>query len=224
MERRQIGDCELYLADCLDVLPLIDHAVAVVADPPYGYGQAPRGGKTRGSIELNHRRNIRWDVFSTKWIELLDDDTPIAAFCNPASSVILGTAMKSTGLLVYVKRNPTPLGNSVEICMTRGFRQTPPQHIEAYNAFNGQLHPTQKPVEVMEYVCVRTQAETILDPFMGSGTTGVACVNLGKKFIGIEIDPEYFEIACHRLEEAHRQGDMFIPKPETPRHGVGEGS
>src|SRR5690606_23898717 len=76
-------------------------------------------------------------------------------------------------------------------------------------------HPTQKPVSLMVW-CLGflPKAETILDPFMGSGTTGVACVNLGRKFIGIEIEPRYFDIACRRIEEAYRQPRLFTePKP-----------
>jgi DNA modification methylase len=78
----------------------------------------------------------------------------------------------------------------------------------------GRVHPTQKPVALMEW-CLGflPNAETILDPFAGSGTTGVACVNLGRKFVGIEQDPDYFEIMCRRIDEAHRQADLFVEKP-----------
>ena len=71
-------------------------------------------------------------------------------------------------------------------------------------------HPTQKPVRLTKELVRRTKAETILDPFMGSGTTGVAAVQMGRKFIGIEREPKYFDIACRRIEQAQRQGDMFI--------------
>ena len=80
-------------------------------------------------------------------------------------------------------------------------------------------HPTQKPVALMEW-CIKhlpDTAQTILDPFMGSGTTGVACVNLGRKFIGIELDPGYFDIACKRITDAHRQADMFVAKPDLTK-------
>lgn len=72
-------------------------------------------------------------------------------------------------------------------------------------------HPTQKPIGVMEWVIghVPLPAQTILDPFMGSGTTGVACMNLGRKFIGIEIEPKYLDIACRRIDDAQRQQRMF---------------
>jgi site-specific DNA-methyltransferase (adenine-specific) len=58
--------------------------------------------------------------------------------------------------------------------------------------------------------------ETILDPFAGSGTTGVACAKLGRKFIGIELDPGYFDIACKRIEDAYKQPDLFIEPPKKP--------
>ena len=75
-------------------------------------------------------------------------------------------------------------------------------------AKNGRVHPTEKPVGLLERLIKKT-AGAILDPFMGSGTTGVACANLGRKFIGIEIEPRYFEIACERIDNAQRQARLF---------------
>ena len=72
------------------------------------------------------------------------------------------------------------------------------------------VHPTQKPVALMEWCINQVDAETICDPFMGSGTTGVACMNLGRKFIGIEIERKYFDIACERIDQAQRQVRMFV--------------
>jgi DNA modification methylase len=77
-------------------------------------------------------------------------------------------------------------------------------------------HPTQKPLALMKW-CVELlpkNVSTILDPFMGSGTTGVAAVNLGRKFVGIEIHKPYFDIACKRISDALKQPDMFIEKPK----------
>jgi hypothetical protein len=83
---------------------------------------------------------------------------------------------------------------------------------------DGREHPTQKPIELMKWCLGFLPAKaTILDPFMGSGTTGVACVNLGRSFIGIEREPTYFDIACRRIEEAYRQPRLFeepAPKPQ----------
>jgi site-specific DNA-methyltransferase (adenine-specific)/modification methylase len=76
-------------------------------------------------------------------------------------------------------------------------------------------HPSQKPVELMVWSIEQIgDTETILDPFMGSGTTGVACVKLGRKFIGIEIEPKYFDIACRRIEAATREPRLPLPEPK----------
>ena len=92
------------------------------------------------------------------------------------------------------------------------------------------LHPTEKPWRLFAEILAdfTNEGEAILDPFMGSGTTGVACVKLGRKFIGIELDPDYFEIACERIRDAYRQPDMFIeaekPKPAEQIDMLGEAS
>jgi len=84
------------------------------------------------------------------------------------------------------------------------------------------FHPTQKPLAlVARWLNQFTDpGETVLDPFMGSGTTGVACAKLGRKFIGIEIEPKYFDIACKRIEEAYSQGDFFIERPKAEQMGL----
>lgn len=84
---------------------------------------------------------------------------------------------------------------------------------------DGKEHPTQKPVALMEW-CLQffPKASTVLDCWMGSGTTGVACVKTGRHFIGIELDPDYFEIACRRVREAYAQPDLLIDAPkEAPQ-------
>ena len=76
---------------------------------------------------------------------------------------------------------------------------------------------------MMEWLIARVSDEreqTILDPFMGSGTTGVAAVKLGRRFIGIEIEPKYFDIACRRIEEATRQRDLFVEPPPAPKQAI----
>ena len=85
------------------------------------------------------------------------------------------------------------------------------------NMDGGKQHPTQKPVALMRW-CLEflPDAETILDPFMGSGTTLVACAKMGRKGIGIELDPDYFDIACKRVEEAYAQPDLFVAPPTKP--------
>lgn len=85
------------------------------------------------------------------------------------------------------------------------------------NKMGGKVHPTQKPVALMEW-CLGflPNADTILDPFAGSGSTGVACVNMGRRFIGIERDPDYFQIMVKRIDEAMRQPRLELPEPPAP--------
>jgi site-specific DNA-methyltransferase (adenine-specific) len=89
---------------------------------------------------------------------------------------------------------------------------------DAVNNRNGERteHPSQKPVDLLIWLLktYTLHEQTILDPFMGSGTTGVAAVKLGRKFIGIEIEPKYFDIACRRITDALKQPDLFIEKPK----------
>lgn len=77
------------------------------------------------------------------------------------------------------------------------------------------VHPTEKPTSLMVELLsdFTNHGQTIFDPFMGSGTTGVACAKLGRKFIGIELEPKYFDIACKRIEDAYKQPDLFVEAP-----------
>jgi site-specific DNA-methyltransferase (adenine-specific)/modification methylase len=208
-----IGDATLYLGDCRDALPTLGRVDAVVTDPPYGTGCAPRGGKLAGTISFKSTPNLPWDTFDLSWLDYVTPGIAAAVFCHHATVLPVAEAIGSNAVFAYVKSNPSPFGTSWEACVARGFDRRSPQHFVAYNAANGQEHPTQKPVDVIEFVCKRAPAGTILDPFMGSGTTGVACARLGRRFIGIEIEPKYFDIACRRIEQAQRQRDLFIHAP-----------
>jgi DNA modification methylase len=88
------------------------------------------------------------------------------------------------------------------------------QYPRARARLDGKEHPTQKPIEVMMFCVDALDARTILDPFMGSGTTGVAALRLGRKFIGIEIEPKYFDIACKRIEQEAKQPRLFADAPQ----------
>ena len=107
-------------------------------------------------------------------------------------------------------------GSDPMLANSRGRAADIIQHTET-SEHNG--HPCPKPARFMQRLIQRCSIEshTILDPFMGSGTTGVACAKLGRKFIGIEIELKYFDIACRRIEEAYKQPDMFIAQPEKPK-------
>jgi DNA modification methylase len=203
----RIGDAVLYLGDCYTILPGVK-ADAIVTDPPYGTGWAPRGGKTAGSLDMDSGEVPDWDVYSEAWMPYCEG--PMAVFCGQATVFKTAAAVGADGLLLYVKTNPSPFGTSYEPCVTRGFKRPRQwQHWAGYNAENGQQHPTQKPTGLMQWVVSHAPPGVVLDPFMGSGTTGVACVNLNRPFIGIEINPAYFVVACERIRAAYAQGRLF---------------
>lgn len=215
----RIGDCDLYLGDCLEVMPALGPVDAVVTDPPYGIGrdgQKKTTGKNGGRKAYDFKG---WDAerpsaeaFSamlsmSKW-QVIWGGNYFADMLPPAAGWLVWDKgqriTQSDGELAYSNQ-----GGALRI-----FEQN-----RVALLVEGAQHPTQKPLAVMQRSIQHVRgATTILDPFMGSGTTGVACVNLGRKFIGIELDPDYFDIACKRIEDAHKQGDLFVPKPApTPQ-------
>lgn len=223
-EKRVIGNAELYLGDCLEILPVIGKVDAVVTDPPYGIGEAAGKAKTRTSGLTSAIRGgaaYRRDYGYSDW-----DDKPVpqelmdAVRYKSRWQIIFGGnyyALPPTSCwLIWDKLNGDTDFADCELAWTNLKKAV---RLIRY-LWNGcmrmerhihRTHPTQKPEHVMEW-CISHLPQgctTILDPFMGSGTTGVACMNLGRKFIGIEIEPKYFEIACKRIEDAQRQERLF---------------
>ena len=217
-----IGDCVLYQGDCLEVMPALGKVDAVVTDSPYGIGfsHGGGGGKLAKSTTLDH-------------MPIIGDDKPF----DPAPLLALGTPAILWGGNHFADRlTPSPSWLSwdkrcadysndqadCEMAWTniggpaRMFRHVWNGMLRGPESKTPRVHPTQKPIALMEW-CLGflPNAATILDPFMGSGTTGVACVNLGRKFIGIELDPDYFDICVKRITDAHRQADLFVAKPQT---------
>ena len=210
MRIETIGDCTLYLADCMDVLPTLGKVDAVVTDPPYGIGMD--GGK----VGKSQYKKKDWDS-TICWNEL-SLSLDIAEW-----SIVFGgnyySLPPSGHWLIWDKQNDPTTFADFEMAWTNlGKSSRMIRHLWSgpYMKIKEQRwHPTQKPMDVMKW-CIEqlpADAQTILDPFMGSGTTGVACVKMGRKFIGIEREPEYFEIACKRIREAYSQPDMFIEPP-----------
>jgi len=224
----QIGDARLICADCREVLPTLGKVDAVVTDPPYGiaYRKGPSGAVLpvgRPTTNAPIRRNGE-TVFGDRGPF---DPIPWLGF----SEVILwggnhfaDRLPASASWLVWDKRDGME-SNSFADCELAWTSLGGPARLKCY-LWNGicragekepRVHPTQKPIEVMRWCIEQVEAQTIIDPFMGSGTTGVAAVKLGRKFIGIEIEPKYFDIACRRIGEALKQPDMFIEKPRLLR-------
>lgn len=229
MREEVIGDCRLILGDCREVLPTLGRVDAVVTDPPYGIGVDASAAKSGGQVVGHgHRRVAKRAYTQTDW-----DASPISAdilaavraagrwqvifggnyyHCPPASCWLIWDK-ETNGNLADCEMAWTNLPKAVRRIryLWNGFARA--------NGEPRDDHPTQKPLGVMSWVLgqLPADAQTILDPFMGSGTTGVACVNHGRSFIGVEREPDYFDIACRRIEEAYKQPRLFDapqPKPE----------
>lgn len=219
MRTEQIGDATLYLGDCREILPTLPKVDAVITDPPYGIGEAAGKNKSRGRLAIaKDYGNASWDDRpieddllglvrnAGKWCVMFGGNY---YYCPPASC-----------WLVWDKENGASDFADCELAWTN----LPKAVRRLKYLWNGMLrangeprgdHPTQKPIGVMRWCIghVPEPCSMILDPFMGSGTTGVACAQLGRKFIGIEIEPKYFDIACRRIEDAYRQAPLFPANP-----------
>ena len=213
---RVIGRCELLLGDCLEIMPHLPKVDAVVTDPPYGVLSATGSAATRrsGGNHDNGRGICDWDISLTgeavKAVLSAGDDAMIWGGCHMMLPATFG-------YLVWDKVCEGLNFGEVEYCWTTRVFAPRMFRFRAAGMDGGKVHPTQKPVAVMQW-CLGflPDADTILDPFMGSGTTLVACAKLGRAGIGIELDPGYFEIACKRVEDAYRQPDLFIEQPKKP--------
>jgi site-specific DNA-methyltransferase (adenine-specific) len=216
-----IGDCTLHLGDCLEILPTLGKVDAVVTDPPYGIGLNTDNTRFTGgnTAQVARRGN---GIGPANGAPIINDAVPfdpsplLAMSCE---KIVWGwnnypDKLPRGACLVWLKRNDDAFGSflsDAELAwMSKGHGVYCRRDLTNNAIALEREHPTQKPVSLMEW-CLGflPKAETILDPFMGSGTTGVACVNLGRKFIGIEIEPRYFDIACRRIEEAYKQPRLF---------------
>lgn len=211
MRTEIIGDCTLYLGDCLEVMPTLGKVDAVVTDPPYGIGFAAAPTRAQRAYM---QESTDWDNQTIPEIEKILNYAKIQV-CWGGNYYPLPP---SRGWLSWFKPDAPPSMENFELAWTNLDQNTRQisQSIAATNAERVR-HPTQKPLRVMLFTLKEIPyAETVLDPFMGSGTTGVACAKLGRKFIGIELEPKYFDIACKRIEQAYAQPDMFVEQPKKP--------
>ena len=205
-----IGDCRLILGDCLEVMPLLGKVDAVVTDPPYGIGSKMQGG-TWGA-KGNYAKMREWDMTTNQpaFDYFVNLGVPVISWGGNYYQV-----PPSRCWLTWAKRDNMPTMSDFELAWTN-LDKNSKEFYHRRSCFDRQ-HQTGKPVALMKW-CLGflPDAETILDPFMGSGTTLVACAKLGRKGIGIELDPDYFEIACKRVQQAYDQPDLFVEPPKQP--------
>jgi site-specific DNA-methyltransferase (adenine-specific) len=207
-----IGTATLYLGDCREILPNLPAVDAVITDPPYGINVSTR---------VNFNEKQAWDAERpdlSPWLSV----GRFHLFWG--GQYFADKLPMQDGWLTWCKRpidmdfsNDNRSYATTELAWrdwgkAKFYAQVWDGGMRAGSAENRQFyHPSQKPVELMTW-CVGqlpTEAHTILDPFMGSGTTGVAAVQMGRKFIGIEREPKYFDIACQRIEQAAAQQSLF---------------
>jgi DNA modification methylase len=189
-----IGRATLYLGDCRDILPTLDRVDLVCTDPPYGIGIAAN------PVRQAHAKRD-WDA--------APPDVTLINACLRAGkqSIIWGgnyfELPPAQGFLVWDKIQPEDFSLAmVEQAWTN--IRTPAKLYRQRVTEYSKEHPTQKPLALMKWCFgFAPEADSVLDPFMGSGTTGVAAIHAGKRFVGIERDPEYFELACRRIREAN---------------------
>jgi DNA modification methylase len=235
MHKEVIGLATLYLGDCRDVLRTLGTGgiAAVITDPPYGINT-----KSDGAGKLNPWADLCNAAFwYADWLaacqRLVFPKGCVWTFLNWRS---LPTFQKAScdirwpieSLLVWDKEWIGPGGQkglrpSYELAalfagddFAIDDRGIPDIRRAKWSSQKPHGHPAEKPEDLMSWlVLISTErAGKVLDPFMGSGTTGAAAVKAGREFVGVEMDPEWFSVACRRIEEAQRQGDMFRDAPQ----------
>jgi len=216
VREERIGGQRLILGDCLEVMPLLGEFDAVVTDPPYGLGDLLRKGGAKGWPNMAANRTGEWDneAPDVSWIS----DLQIPAIIWGGNFFSLP---QRRGWMIWDKKVSDFTTSVAELAWTnldqpikRHFLATC-EALTPTGSDGSRVHPTQKPIALMEW-CLGflPDANTILDPFMGSGTTLVACERLSRNGVGIELDPDYFEIACKRVDEATRQPSFFNVEPK----------
>jgi len=216
-KREIIGNATLYLGDSLEIIHEINSADAVITDPVYGVllGEAKNQQKYEGFSDTpEYVRDVCVPIIETcikiskqvlvtpgnRNMFLYPQPDDMGVWWNPAGTSRGKWGYQCASPIFYYGKDPRAGKGSTPSSMTAGHdRQTKPDH------------PCPKPLGFMKKLVHKgsLDGETVLDPFMGSGTTGVACMELRRKFIGIDIVPKYFDIACKRIEEAQRQTFLF---------------
>jgi DNA modification methylase len=211
----QIGNATLYLGDCMDILPTLPKVDAVITDPPYGINAArTRNSAKDGWVDYGcdgwDKERPGREVFdlmlSSSALQVIWGGNYFTDYLPPSQQWFFWDKCQSEFSLADFE---LAWSSQNKACRRINYPR-------ALALKDGKQHPTQKPLAVMRW-CIEQvgNPDTILDPFMGSGTTGVAAIQLGRKFIGIEREPKYFDIACQRIQQAVAQGQLF--EPEKPR-------
>lgn len=219
-----IGRATLYCGDAREIVPTVS-AACILTDPPYGmaYTSGHNSGRKGAGAAMARKDG---NFAPIKGDKAPFDPSLLTGFGVPC--VIWGANYFNDKLaagnrwLIWDKlagKTPVPSGSDIELAWTstpgadriythlwRGIMRAGEENI----VHGAKLHPNQKPVALMAWCLSFLPEGTVLDPYMGSASAGVAAVRAGREYVGIEIDPVHFETACKRIEDAQRQGDMFL--------------
>jgi len=232
----KIGSATLYLGDCREILPTLPKVDAVITDPPYGEQDTHAGHlanvilkngeparQALGFDGISQHQMIamtrEWVEKASRWVVFTSEWKFMTALDSAGLLVRFGIWRKPDGAPQFTGDRPGTGWEGIAICHRPGRKRWNGGGKHAFYSWpkgsNNSGHPTNKPIGLFsEFVQDFTEpGETILDPFMGSGTTGVAAIQMGRKFIGIEREPKYFDIACQRIEQAAAQSQLFDQKP-----------
>jgi hypothetical protein len=215
----EIGNATLYLGDCMDILPTLAKVDAVITDPPFGVGNfVQTTGSLRGrGTEMG--KAVEWNEFAPppEFFALIQSMSK--------HRIIWGANFFNCfedrgGAIIWDKAQPMPNFSKADIASCTHFQKTEIVRIPWTNFTVARVaetdHPCERPVELYDW-CINYLPKpilSVLDPFLGSGSCGVAAIRAGRKFIGIEREPTYFEAACIRIEQAVAQGQLFEPEPQ----------
>lgn len=221
----KFGDSRVILGDAIEILPTLGGADAIITDPPYAIPTQVAAGRTIArSVGDLSIVEAAFRQYADAWKRLVSDRGRVFVFCDGASYPVIYRALYGQFTLASL------IWDKGQIGMGREFRK---QHELIIHAWGGEtvvaaadgtgysdvlrakpvpvsdrVHPAEKPIALISQL-LRVCGQTILDPFMGSGSTGVAAISAGKRFIGIEIDQGHFDTACKRLDALSRQGDLL---------------
>ena len=197
------------MGDCREILPTLDRFDAVVTDPPYGI-----------NITKSNRLAVSRGMGGGSWDAAPIDAATVQMVVGAADQAIVwgGNYFElppARCFLIWDKQNDGRDFADIEMAWTNIDAVARIKRLRPMNMDGGKVHPTQKPVDLMKW-CLGLVSGRVLDPFMGSGSTGVACVKTGKAFVGIEREEKYFDLACRRIADAIARPDMFIAAPSKP--------
>ncbi len=228
MLKERIGAATLYLADAFDIMPTLGQVDSIITDPPYG-ARTHEGATTLKSgvptplVDFDYMPEERFVEFcghavalAKRWVVLSCEWRYVAALERAGLPLVrFGIWLKQDSAPQFTGDRPGVGWEAVAILHREGKKRWNGgghRAVWVCSVERGE-HPTQKPLPLlMDWVKKFTEeGETVLDPFMGSGTTGVACLKLGRSFIGIEKREDYFDLACRRIDDAQRQGNLFAP-------------